>query len=189
MTLRDLFARRVEIVAEVALVTSALQKLLLTRASAEMDAMRCEIAMDRESASTTRICGWSAAKLRSQRSKRRSPRPIARLPETCADRRRMGGMRRESGKPERLSAVRTFRATMDRSVAGRRLGVQRRAEQARRAARRRVDCARRLRRQRTTRRPDRHGRGRPKDHRAPSFQPASRHHRGGPRTRTGGGLL
>jgi hypothetical protein len=48
MTLRDLFARRVEIVAEVALVTSALQKLLLTRASAEMDAMRCEIAMDRE---------------------------------------------------------------------------------------------------------------------------------------------
>ncbi len=48
MTLRELLARRLETVAQVSLATSALQKLLQMRASAEMDALRCEIAMGRE---------------------------------------------------------------------------------------------------------------------------------------------
>jgi chromosome segregation ATPase len=48
MMLQELLARRLETVAQVSLATSALQKLLQARASAEMDAMRCEIAMGRE---------------------------------------------------------------------------------------------------------------------------------------------
>ncbi len=53
--LGDLLARRLELVSRLSRETAALQRLQRTRASAEMDAQRCESGLDREqSAETTR---------------------------------------------------------------------------------------------------------------------------------------
>ena len=49
MTLPDLLARRLDIVSRMCLATSELQKIRQVRAAADMDAMRCEMALAHES--------------------------------------------------------------------------------------------------------------------------------------------
>ena len=46
--LRDLLARRLDLVAQLSRTTAALQRLQQMRASAEMDAQRCEMALERD---------------------------------------------------------------------------------------------------------------------------------------------